>query len=61
MMVPHASVSGLMISHPQARYFSVGPITEEQVADYARRKGVPVEQVMRFVATLVQDGNQPSA
>lgn len=40
-MVPHASVSGLMLSHPSARYFAVGKIGEDQLEDYARRRGLP--------------------
>lgn len=50
MMVPHASVSGLMISHPKARYFELGKIGEDQLRDYAARRGVPVELMRRFLA-----------
>lgn len=49
-MRPHASVSGLMISHPQARYFSVGKIGADQLADYARRRGLPVEAMRKFLS-----------
>ena len=49
-MRPHASVSGLMISHPQARYFSVGKIGGDQLADYARRRGLPIETVRKFLS-----------
>lgn len=49
-MKPHASVSGLMIAHPAARYFAVGKIGEDQLRDYARRRGVPVEMMRRFLA-----------
>ena len=52
-MKPHASVSGLMISHPQARYFAVGKIGADQLTDYARRRGLPVETVRRFIAPLI--------
>ena len=38
-MQPHASVSGLMIRHPEACYFSIGKIGEDQFLDYAQRKG----------------------
>lgn len=48
-MRPHASVSGLMIAHPQAHYFSVGKIGEDQLRDYARRRAVPVEMVRKFL------------
>lgn len=51
MMMPHASVSGLMFAHPQAKYFSVGKIGDDQLADYARRRGLPVELVRKFLAS----------
>jgi 5-methyltetrahydrofolate--homocysteine methyltransferase len=40
-MTPPASVSGLLLAHPKARYFAVGRIGQDQVEDYAKRKGVP--------------------
>ncbi len=43
-MTPPASVSGLLLGHPRARYFAVGRIGRDQVADYAKRKGVPVAE-----------------
>ena len=49
-MKPHASVSGLMMSHPQAHYFSLGKIGEDQLLDYARRRGLPVEVCRKFLA-----------
>ena len=48
-MKPHASVSGLMLSHDEARYFTVGRIGGDQLADYARRRGLPVELVRKFL------------
>ena len=42
-MLPAASVSGWYFSHPEARYFGVGKIDADQVADYASRKGVALE------------------
>ena len=50
-MRPHASVSGLMISHPQARYFNLGKIGDDQLADYADRRGIPVEMMRKFLAS----------
>ncbi len=41
-MVPPASVSGFYFAHPQAKYFAVGKIGKDQVADYASRKHLPV-------------------
>ncbi len=49
MMIPHASVSGLMFSHSQSRYFELGKIGEDQLRDYARRRGLPVELVRKFL------------
>lgn len=49
-MKPHASVSGLMMSHPQAHYFSLGKIGEDQLLDYARRRGLPTEVCRKFLA-----------
>jgi 5-methyltetrahydrofolate--homocysteine methyltransferase len=39
-MLPASSVSGLLFFHPEARYFNVGPINDEQLRSYAERKGV---------------------
>lgn len=49
MMIPHSSVSGFMFAHPQARYFSLGKIDGEQLADYARRRGIPVTLMKRYL------------
>jgi 5-methyltetrahydrofolate--homocysteine methyltransferase len=43
-MTPAASVSGLLLGHPAARYFAVGRIGRDQAEDYAARKGVSVEE-----------------
>ena len=52
-MKPHASVSGLMMAHPQARYFNLGKIGEDQLEDYARRRGLPVEVCRKFLASVI--------
>lgn len=49
MMQPHSSVSGLIFSHPAARYFTVGPIGEDQLADYAVRRGYSLVEMKRFI------------
>ncbi len=49
MMTPHASVSGFMFAHPKARYFEIGKVGEDQLRDYAHRRGVPVEVMRRFL------------
>ncbi len=51
-MYPTAAVSGWYFSHPDAKYFQVGRIGADQVADYARRKGVPVAEAERWLATI---------
>ena len=53
-MKPHASVSGLMISHPKATYFAVGKIGHDQLADYARRRQLPPTLLRRFLAANLQ-------
>ncbi|WP_337883283.1 methionine synthase [Chromobacterium haemolyticum] len=49
-MLPTAAVSGFYLSHPAARYFGVGKIERDQVASYAERRGVSVEQAERDLA-----------
>ena len=49
-MWPGSSVSGLYFAHPDARYFSLGKIDREQVADYAERKGMSVAEVERWLS-----------
>jgi 5-methyltetrahydrofolate--homocysteine methyltransferase len=49
-MWPAASVSGLYFGHPEARYFAVDRISREQVEAYARRKGVPLAEIERWLA-----------
>ena len=49
-MWPGASVSGLYLAHPKAAYFGVGKIERDQLEDLARRKGVPVADMERWLA-----------
>ncbi len=49
-MTPAASVSGLYLAHPEAKYFSVGRIGRDQVFDYHLRKEMPLPQVERWLA-----------
>jgi 5-methyltetrahydrofolate--homocysteine methyltransferase len=49
-MTPASSVSGLLFAHPAARYFTVGRLARDQVADYARRRGIPVDQAEHWLA-----------
>jgi 5-methyltetrahydrofolate--homocysteine methyltransferase len=48
-MLPAASVSGIYLNHPEAQYFSVGKIGRDQVEDYARRKGLSVSAVEKWL------------
>ena len=49
-MNPGCSVSGLYFSHPQSRYFSVGSLGKDQVTDYAKRKGWPLEKAIKWLS-----------
>ncbi len=49
-MLPASSVSGLMFFHPEARYFNVGPINDEQLRSYAGRKGISELQARNLLA-----------
>ena len=49
-MTPAAAVSGLLFANPGARYFAIGRIGRDQVADYAARKGVEVAEAERWLA-----------
>jgi len=50
-MLPTAAVSGYYFSHPGSQYFVVGRVSKEQAIDYARRKGVDLAQVERWLAS----------
>jgi len=52
-MHPAASVSGFYFAHPDARYFAVTKIGRDQLEDYARRKGMPVELAARWLAPVM--------
>lgn len=52
-MTPAASVSGFYIAHPEATYFNVGKVGEDQLADWAARSGQDVAQVRRSLASLL--------
>jgi 5-methyltetrahydrofolate--homocysteine methyltransferase len=52
-MLPTASVSGMYFAHPEARYFGTGKIGRDQVKDYARRKGIEVSEVERWLASVL--------
>jgi 5-methyltetrahydrofolate--homocysteine methyltransferase len=49
-MTPAASVSGFYFAHPDSRYFAAGKIERDQAEDYARRKGLPLGEIERWLA-----------
>jgi len=49
-MTPAASVSGIYLAHPQAKYFAVGRIGRDQLEDYAERKGAPLAELERWLS-----------
>ena len=48
-ITPVTSLCGMLIAHPQARYFSIGGIGEDQLADYCRRRGISQEEGKRLL------------
>jgi 5-methyltetrahydrofolate--homocysteine methyltransferase len=57
-MWPGSSVSGLYFAHPAARYFTLGKIGRDQVADYAARKGMTLGEAERWLSPNL--GYEPS-
>jgi len=56
-MIPPSAVSGLYFAHPQAKYFTVGKINRDQVEDYARRKGMSMEEAEKWLAPILGYSN----
>jgi 5-methyltetrahydrofolate--homocysteine methyltransferase len=54
-MLPGASVSGYYLWHPEAHYFGVGRIGRDQLADYARRKGIELAEAERWLSPNLAD------
>jgi 5-methyltetrahydrofolate--homocysteine methyltransferase len=54
-MYPGASVSGWYFWHPESAYFGLGRIGRDQLEDYAHRKGMPVEQMARWLSSNLAD------
>jgi 5-methyltetrahydrofolate--homocysteine methyltransferase len=52
-MTPAASVSGFYLAHPEATYFNVGRIGEDQIADWARRMAMDEAQARRALAGVL--------
>ncbi len=60
-MWPGSSVSGLYIGHPDAYYFGVAKVERDQVADYAARKGMDLEEAERWLAPILNYTPNPVA
>ncbi|MFU8817321.1 MAG: methionine synthase [Pseudomonadales bacterium] len=54
-MLPASSVSGWYLSHPESRYFGIGKIAEDQLEDYARRKGISNEAARSLLRPVLLD------
>tara|TARA_A100001391_G_scaffold199272_1_gene182003 strand:- start:948 stop:1409 length:462 start_codon:yes stop_codon:yes gene_type:complete len=54
-MMPAASVSGLYFSHPDSRYFAVQKIADDQLKDYAERKGWSGDEARRWLSPVLAD------
>ena len=52
-MVPTAAVSGLYFAHPQSHYFGIGKLNKEQIEDYAKRKNMSLEEVERWLGSVL--------
>ncbi len=53
LMSPNSSVSGLIFAHPDAKYFAVGPITEEQATEYMQRREMETQLAKKFLANNI--------
>jgi len=60
-MYPTAAVSGYYFAHPEARYFVVGKLAEDQVRAYARRRGISQELAERLLAPNLGYDSKPKA
>ena len=58
-MLPAAAVSGFYLSHPDSTYFAVGKLGRDQVEDYARRCGMPVPDVEKWLAPYLAYEAEP--
>ena len=54
-MWPAASVSGYYFANPEARYFGLGKIKDDQVQDFAERKGIPLKKAEKWLNPNIAD------
>ena len=52
-MSPNATVSGYYFSHPDSKYFSVGKVQNDQIVDYAKRKNMSEEKVIKWLRSNI--------
>jgi len=57
-MWPAASVSGYYFAHPESKYFGLGKIQEDQLADYAARKGISLEKARKWLRPNLAEGGE---
>ena len=60
-MYPASSVSGFYLAHPESRYFAVGKVDRDQIADYARRKKMDVADIERWLSPILGYEPEPAA
>lgn len=60
-MYPQASVSGYYFAHPEARYFGLGKVGRDQVVEYAKRRGISLEECERWLAPALNYEPEQSA
>lgn len=53
-MMPASSVSGIYFAHPESTYFNVGKLQKDQIEDYARRKGMTVEEIEKWLGSNLE-------
>ena len=53
-MYPASSVSGWYFANPESKYFGIGKIEKDQVIDYAARKGMPIEEVEKWLRPVLE-------
>ena len=53
-MMPKATIAGLYIAHPLARYFMVGPVSDEQLQNYTSRRNEPLDVIRKFLGKLIE-------
>ena len=53
-MFPGAAVCGWYFSHPESKYFGIGKIEKDQVEDYAKRKGMAIEDIERWLRPVLE-------